>query len=270
MALAKLTVADLQAMKREGRKITEALVFDTTMTRVFERAGVEILLVGDSYTGYLLGEPSDEASVEGMILFARGVARAAERALVTVDLPGPVCEAGADEVLKATRRFKQETSAELAKIDVPSRDDDLIDELRAVVEGGMAVDVRVRFRADRARIQGLTAEHDQVMRLAHAAEDAGASLIELYEATPELYRDAAKSLRVPVLGGRWVTQDADGKIFIYPNLVGYRPDSIDKTDGHSVARFIYDAVAPLLSEVHTGKWEAADKSLHADRRDFPA
>jgi 3-methyl-2-oxobutanoate hydroxymethyltransferase len=265
--LAKLTVADLQQMKREGRKIAEALVFDTTMTRVFERAGAEVLLVGDSYTGYLLG--GGEASVEGMILFAGAVVRAAERALVTVDLPGPVCEAGADEVLKTTRRFKQETGADLAKIDIPSTDDGLIDELQAVLEGGLAADVRVRFRPERARDQGIAAEHDQVMKLAHAAEDAGASLIELYEATPELYRDAARSLRVPVLGGRWVTQDADGKIFIYPNLVGYRPDAVDRTDGPSAARFIYDLVEPFLSEVHAGKWEAADQTLHAQNRAFP-
>ena len=259
--MARLTVADLQQMKGEGRKIAEVLVFDTTMTRIFERAGAEVLLVGDSYTGYLLGGKADDASVDGMILFARAVAGAAERALVTVDLPGPVCEAGSDEVLKTTRRFKQETGADLAKIDIPSGDDRLIDELRAVLEGGLAADVRVRFRPERARSQGIAAEHDQVMKLAHAAEDAGASIIELYEATPELYRDAATSLRIPVLGGRWVTQDADGKIFIYPNLVGYRPDAIDRTDGPSAARFV--------SEVHAGKWEAADQTLHAQNRAFP-
>ena len=71
--MAKLTVADLLQMKRNRQKITEALVFDVTMTRIFERAGADVLLVGDSYTSYLLGGSADDATVEGMILFAKAI-----------------------------------------------------------------------------------------------------------------------------------------------------------------------------------------------------
>jgi hypothetical protein len=173
-------------------------------------------------------------------------------------------------VRKAAERFKREAGADLAKIDIPSSDDGLIDEARAVIEAGLAADVRVRFRRDRATVHGVAAEHDRVMKLALAAEDAGASLIEIYEGTPELYRDASKALRVPALGGRWSTSDADGKIFVYPNLVGYRADLIDSADGRSAARFIYDIIGPAVAEVRAGQWETADKSLYPENRSFPA
>lgn len=268
--MAKLTVADLTQMKRDGKKIVEALVFDVPMTKIFERAGADVLLVGDSYVSYLLGGKTDDASTDEMLMFAKAVVRAAERAVVTVDVPGPICEAGAAEVLKTAQRYKQEAGADLAKIDIPSRDDGLIEETHAVTEAGLAADVRVRFRPGLASAQGVAAEHDRVMKLAQKVEDAGASLIEIYEGTPELYEQASKELRVPVLGGRWSTQEAGGKIFVYPNLVGYRPDLIDNTDSPSAARFIYDIVRPAVAEVHSGRWDCADKSLHAGNRSFPA
>ena len=266
--MAKLTVADLVQMKQQGKKITEALVFDVTMTRIFEQAGADVLLVGDSYVSYLLGGSTDDASVEGMLLFATAVVRAALRAVITVDIPGPVCEAGPAAVASAAQRYKQEAGADLAKIDIPSADDQLIEETRAVVRAGLGADVRVRFRPDRAKTWGLAAEHEHVMGLVKAAQDAGASLIEIYEGTPELYEQASHSLSIPVLGGRWSTADADGKIFVYPNLVGYRADLVE-TAG-STAKFIYDQVAPYLSEVHSGAWETADKALYPQNRSFPA
>jgi 3-methyl-2-oxobutanoate hydroxymethyltransferase len=266
--MAKRSVNELQRMKREGQKITEALVFDVTMTKIFERAGADILLVGDSYTNYLLGLKADEATVDGMVLFARGVAAAAERALVTVDLPSSVCEAGPKQVLNAARRYREETKADFAKIDIPSGDDLLVDETRAVVEAGLAADVRVRFRTDRAQANGVKSEHERVVKLAYAVTEAGASLIELYFGTPELYAEVSKALPVPVMGGRWSTGDADGKIFVYPNLIGYRPGDLEAPE-RTIAGSILEIVNPFLDEVRRGSWEATDNAMYPENRRFP-
>jgi hypothetical protein len=123
------------------------------------------------------------------------------------------------------------------------------------MESGLGGYCRVRYRPERAKADGAAAEHEHVMKLAHAVQEAGVSLIDLYQGTPEIYRDVAKSLRIPVIGGQWSTSESDGKIFIYPNFVGYRPDTIDRTDGRSASRFIYDLLKPALDQVHAGAWQ---------------
>lgn len=253
--MARLTVADLQQMKRDGKKIAAAVIYDVPMLRIFERAGVDVLSIGDSFASYLLGGSMDDVSVDDILLFAKAVIRKAERAVMSVDVPITVCAAGPAEVLKAARRFKDEAGPDLAKIDIPSGPERLIDEIHAVIESGLAGYCRIRYRPDRAKADGAEAEHDHVMKLAHAVQDAGASLIDLYQGTPDVYRDVTKSLHIPVIGGQWSTKDADGKIFIYPNFVGYRPDTIDNTDGRSTSRFMYDLLKPALDEVHAAAWQ---------------
>jgi 3-methyl-2-oxobutanoate hydroxymethyltransferase len=253
--LARLTVSDLQQMKRDGKKLAAAVIYDVPMLRIFERAGVDVLSIGDSFAHYLLDGSMDDVTVNDILLFAKAVIRKAERAVMSIDVPIAVCVQGPAEVLKAARRFKDEAGPDLAKIDIPSGPEGLVDEVKAVIEAGLGGYCRVRYRPDRANADGVQAEHDHVMRVAHAVQDAGASLIDLYQATPDVYRDVAKELHIPVIGGQWSTRDSDGKIFIYPNFVGYRPDTIDNTDGRSASRFIYDLLKPALDEVHAAAWQ---------------
>lgn len=247
-----MTVADLQQMKRDGKKIAAAVVYDTTMTRVFERAGVHFLSVGDSFAGYLLGAKMDDVSVDEMLPFAHAVMRTAERAVISVDVPIGVCSAGASEVGKAAKRFKDEIGPDMAKLYIPSGPEGLVDQVHAVIDAGLAAYCRVQYPTEGGNIQGSPDRDEHVLKWAHALEDAGASMIDLYMGTPEIYGKVARSLRIPVIGGQWATKEGDGKIFIYPNLVGYRPDTVDKPG--TAAKFIYDIVQPELAKVHAGNW----------------
>jgi len=253
--VSRLTIADLQEMKRNGKKLAAAVIYDVPMLRIFERAGVDVLSIGDSFAQYLLDGSMDDVSVDDILLFAKAVIRKAERAVMSIDVPIAVCADGPAAVLKAARRFREEAGPDLAKIDIPSGPEMLIDEVKAVMEAGLGGYCRVRYRPERAKSDGVAAEHEHVMKLARAVQEAGASLIDLYQGTPEIYRDVAKDLHIPVIGGQWSTKDSDGKIFIYPNFVGYRPDTIDRTDGRSASRFIYDLLKPALDEVHAGAWQ---------------
>ncbi len=202
--MARMTVADLQRMKGDGKKIAAAVVYDTTMTRVFERAGVHFLSVGDSFAGYLLGAPMDEVTLEEMLPFAHAVMRTAEHAVISVDVPIGVCLSGAREVARAAKHFKGEIAPDMAKLYIPSGPEGLVDEVKAVLDAGLAAYCRVQYPTD------------------------------------------------PVIGGQWATKEADGKIFIYPNLTGYRPDSVDKPG--TAARFMFDIVQPALAQIHAGDW----------------
>jgi len=250
--MARMTVADLQRMKGDGKKIAAAVVYDTTMTRVFERAGVHFLSVGDSFAGYLLGAPMDEVTLEEMLPFAHAVMRTAEHAVISVDVPIGVCLSGAREVARAVKHFKDEIGPDMAKLYIPSGPEGLVDEVKAVLDAGLAAYCRVQYPTDHGKIEGSPERDEHVLKWAHAVENAGASMIDLYMGTPEIYGKVAKSLRIPVIGGQWATKEADGKIFIYPNLTGYRPDSVDKPG--TAARFMFDIVQPALAQIHAGDW----------------
>jgi 3-methyl-2-oxobutanoate hydroxymethyltransferase len=244
-------------MKEAGKKIAAAVLYDVTMLRVFERAGVDVVSIGDSFGSYLLGGSLSDVSVDDILLFAKAVIRKAERPVLSVDVPIAVCAHGPEAVLQAARRIKDEAGPDMAKIDIPSGPERLIEEVQAVQAAGLAAYCRLRYRPERARLDGHATESERVLRLGRQLQDAGVVLIDLYQATPDVYRDVASALRIPVVGGQWSTSDADGKIFIYPNFVGYRPDTIDNTDGRSASRFMYELLKPALDEVHAGAWHAA-------------
>jgi 3-methyl-2-oxobutanoate hydroxymethyltransferase len=249
-----MTVADLQQMKRDGKKIAAAVVYDTTMTRVFERAGVDFLSVGDSFASYLLGAEMDDVSVDEMLPFARAVMRTAERAVISIDVPIGVCETDAAAVGKAAKRYKDEIGPDMAKLYIPSGPERLVDQVHAVIDAGLAAYCRIPYPTEGGGIQGSPERDEHVMKWAHAVEDAGASMIDLYMGTPEIFGQVAKSVSIPVIGGQCSTDASDGKIFIYPNMLGYRPDKVDDTSGRSTAKFMLDMVQPALAEVHSGKW----------------
>ena len=107
--MAHMTAADLQQMKADGKKIAAAVVYEFQMTKICERAGVDLLSVGDSLGRNVLGHDHvDECTVDDMIPFARAVVRARDRAVVSVDLPTTPSRGGPKEVGAAARRFKQE------------------------------------------------------------------------------------------------------------------------------------------------------------------
>jgi len=253
----RLSIADLQQMKRDGKKIAAAVVYEYQMTKICERAGVDLLSVGDSLGRNVLGQADvDECTVDDMVPFARAVVRARERAIVSVDMPTTPSRGGPTEVAKAARRFKEEAGVDMTKIDIRTREEELFDEVHAVIEAGLAVYPQIGFptQGRNAGIQGGTAVRDHVMKWAHAIQDAGAALIDLTNVPPEIYAEVCKSLRVPVIGGQ-APPEADGKIQVAVSGVGYFAATIDRTDGRpNAAKYIYDVMKGLLDDIHAGKW----------------
>ena len=253
--MARLTVADLQQMKVDGKKIAAGVVYEAQMTRMFERAGVDLLSVGDSLSRVFLGyQDPDDYTVEEMLVFGGAVARAAERAVVNVDLPNRVSNGGPKEVERVARLIK-EIGADMTKVDIRTREEELIDEVHAVVEAGLAAYPQIGFDfVAGGEMHGSPAEHDHVLKWASAVEAAGASMIDLTMVSPEIYADTCKSVRVPVIGGQ-TGPEADGKIYVSYSLVGYQTQTLDRTDGPpSAARFMYDIIQQAVDGIHAGEW----------------
>ena len=114
----KVTIPALQQMKRDGRKIVGVVTWDYQIAKLIDRAGVEIISVGDTVGINLWGQASPlEVTMDQMVLVCQAVRRGTERALVSVDFPfGPLQE-GVDSAVRAAIRLVKEAGADMIKLD---------------------------------------------------------------------------------------------------------------------------------------------------------
>ena len=113
-----VTIPALQQMKRDGRKIVGVVVYDYQMAQIVDRAGVDIVSVGDSVGINLWAQQSElEVTLEQMILAGRAVRRGVKRALVSCDFPYGPLQAGTEAAVGAAIRIVNETGADMVKLD---------------------------------------------------------------------------------------------------------------------------------------------------------
>src|SRR6266446_4306758 len=169
-----VTVAALQKMKRDGRKIVGVVAWDYQIAQIAERAGVEIVSVGDSVGMNLWGQPTEtEVTLEELLVVCKAVRRGVKRALVSCDIPfGPVQE-GKDAAVSAAVR--------LAKEGVP-------DMVRAIVRAGIPV-----F----AEFHGTGISAEKLVEEAQRLEDAGASLLDFRHSGPQAGPTVVRAVRIP-------------------------------------------------------------------------
>src|SRR5690242_16526778 len=110
----KMTVATLARMKREGRKIVGIVLYDFPTAQIADRAGVDMVSVGDSIGATLWGQPTEsEVTIEELLVACKAVRRGAKRALVSCDVPqGPV-SAGIKAAVAAALRLAKEGGADM-------------------------------------------------------------------------------------------------------------------------------------------------------------
>src|SRR6266545_4566808 len=228
----KLTPKDLQQMKAQGKKIAAAVVYDATMTEICERAGVDLPSVGDSVGRTYLGQDEpDDYTVEEMMAFARAVGRTARRAVVSVDMPTLTCKHGPKEVGEASRRLKNEARVDMTKVDIRTQEEELFDDVKAVLDAGLGAYPQIGFPTfgGSTGIRSDPASREHVLKWAKKLEEAGASIIDLTNVTPEIYTDVVKSVRIPVIGGQ-TGPEADGRIYVMGSVTGYRAEDYEKPD----------------------------------------
>src|SRR3989442_8776162 len=132
-----VTIPALQQMKRAGQKIVGVVAWDFQIAQIVDRAGVDIVSVGDTVGTNLWGHPNPLAvTMEEMIVVCKAVRRGVKRAIVSCDVPfGPVQE-GADSALRAAIRLVKEAGADMIKLDGAA---DFPEAARAIARAGIPV-----------------------------------------------------------------------------------------------------------------------------------
>src|SRR5581483_3379180 len=130
----KVTIPALQQMKRAGKKIVCVVAWDYQIAQIADRAGVEMVSIGDSVGMNLWGQPSEaEITLDEILIVCKAVRRGVKHALVTCDVPASAVQAGTDATVRAAQRLAKEGGADMVKINgVP-------EVVRAVVRAGVPV-----------------------------------------------------------------------------------------------------------------------------------
>jgi 3-methyl-2-oxobutanoate hydroxymethyltransferase len=227
-----VTLAALQQMKRDGRKIAAVVAYDYQIAQIVDRAGVDVVSVGDSVGVNLWGHDSQrEVTLDQMTLVCRAVRRGVTRALVSCDLPAGPIEQGPGAALDAAKRLIEEGGADLIKLDGASS---CPDALAAIVGAGIPVWAQFGIAPHTADggLKHSAAAIDantiaERLREARLLEDGGAVMLDFTNSGPVAGPEVVRAARIPVLGGLGGGPWLDGRIRSVVAAIGYAASALE-------------------------------------------
>ena len=221
----------LQQAKDNGERFAMLTAYDQYMAEIFDEAGIEVLLVGDSASNNVFGnETSLPVTVDELLPLCRAVARSAQRALVVGDLPFGSYEVSPQQAVATGIRFLKEGLAHAVKIEGGSF---YANSVRSMVEAGIPVMAHIGFtpQSEHAlggyRVQGRGDDGQRLIDDAVALAEAGAFciLMEMVPAATAAAVDAAIS--VPTIG-IGAGNSTTGQVLVWQDMVGLRRGKMPK------------------------------------------
>lgn len=260
---ARITTLRLLQMKQRGEKISMLTAYDYTLARLLDQSGVDVLLVGDSLGMVVQGRPTTiPVTLSQMIYHGEMVARAAERAMVVVDLPFPHGQLGVRETLKVSARVMKKTGCQAVKLEGGAEQADTI---RALVDAGIPVIAHVGLRPQSVHALGgyrVQRDAERLMKDATAAESAGAFCV-LMECVPRaLAAEVTGALKVPTIG-IGAGPECDGQVLVTHDMLGLSVDRVPKfvRAQADLAGLIKEAVQQHNVAVRDGAFPASSESF---------
>lgn|SRR5450759_4370607 len=262
MMQGKVTIPALQQMKRDGRKIVAVVAYDYQMALIADRAGVDMLSVGDSVGINLWGHRTElEVTLDQMILACRAVRRGAERALVSCDFPfGPLQE-GPESAVRAAISLVKEGGADIVKLDGASA---FPEGVRAITRAGIPVWAQFGITPHTALQYGgmanagpelATQMKDRLMEEARLLEASGASLLDFTNSGPVAGAEVTQAISIPVIGGLGGGPWLDGRVRSAFAAIGYLASALDDHVERyaNVAQITLDAFRTLADDVRAAR-----------------
>ena len=220
----KLPLPELAEMKRRGDKISVVTAYDAPGGLLADRAGVELILVGDTAAMVMLGHESTvPVTLDEMLFLTRAVTRAARRPLVVGDLPFGTYEVSDEQAFGSAIRMVKEGGADVVKLEGAGR---MVSRVQAIAESNIGVMAHIGLTPQSAtklggfRAQGRTAEAAvKLFRDAHALQEAGCFALVLEAVPAPVAARISASLEIPTIGiGAGAA--CDGQVLVWHDLLG--------------------------------------------------
>jgi len=258
-----VTVPKLVAMKAAGEKITMLTAYDFPTARLVDEAGIDVILVGDSLGTVVQGRANTlPVTLDEVLYHAEMVARAAQRALVVVDMPFPTFHLGKYKAIENAARVLKETLGRAVKIEGGAAQAEVIEGL---VSAGIPVMAHTGLRPQTIhQLGGYRVERDreQLLADAQAVQEAGAFAVVLECVPAKLAAEVTASITIPTIG-IGAGPGCDGQVLVLHDLLGLTPGRVPR---HvkvyaELGETIRDAVGRYREDVRSGAFPTTKQAF---------
>jgi 3-methyl-2-oxobutanoate hydroxymethyltransferase len=260
----RVTVRDIAAAKARGEKWPMLTAYDALTARVFDDAGIPVLLVGDSAGMVVFGHDSTiPVTVDDLIPLTAAVVRGTRRAMVVADLPFGSYQTSPEAALGAATRFLKEAGAHAVKLEGGQR---VVRQVEELVAAGIPVMAHLGLTPQSVnvfggyRVQGRGEDGDRLLHDAKALEAAGAFSLVLEAIPADLAAKVTAAMSIPTIG-IGAGPDCDAQVLVWQDMAGLTPRTAKFVKRYAdVAGVLSDAARSFAEEVVSGQFPDAEHS----------
>lgn len=263
-AVKSLNINSFRKMKENNEKITCLTAYDYTSAKILDRAGIDLILVGDSLGMVMNGYSSTiPVTLDEVIYHTKAVKRGTERAFVVSDMPYGSCNINIDDTMRNIIRIAKETEVQAVKIEGGKEAAPLI---KKIIENGMAVMGHIGLKpqsintAGGYKIYGKNGA-DDLIEDAAALEEAGVFSLIIEGVTAESAAKITKSVNIPTIG-IGAGAGCDGQILVYHDVFGifndFKPKFVKRYA--NLAEEIERAAKEYINDVKSGVFPSNEHS----------
>ena len=220
----RITTNTLSEMKISGEKIAMLTAYDFTLAGIIDKAGIDVILVGDSASNVMAGhETTLPITLEQIIYHASSVIRAVKRALVVVDLPFGTYQSDSKEALRSAIKIMKESGAHAVKLEGGSQ---VIESIERILQAGIPVMGHLgltpqsiyKFGTYNVRAKEKK-EANELIKDAKKLEEIGCFAIVLEKIPATLASEISRSIKIPVIG-IGAGKNVDGQVLVLHDFLG--------------------------------------------------
>ena len=264
----RITIRDLQAATDRGERWPMLTAYDFSTARVFDEAGIPVLLVGDSAANVVYGyDTTVPVTIDELLPLVRGVVRGASRALVVGDLPFGSYQASPQQALETAARFMKEGGCQAVKIEGGRR---MVPQVEALVGAGVPVMAHIGLTPQSVhalggyRVQGRGDEAaHRLMQAAKALQHAGAFAVVLEVVPSEIAAEVTRALHIPTIG-IGAGPGCDAQVLVWQDMAGLRTGKPAKfvKEYAQVGEVLRDAATRFGDDVRGGAYPGPEHEYH--------
>jgi len=260
----RVTVRDIAAAKARGEKWPMLTAYDALTARVFDDAGIPVLLVGDSAGMVVFGHDSTiPVTVDDLIPLTAAVVRGTRRAMVVADLPFGSYQTSPGAALEAATRFLKEAGAHAVKLEGGQR---VVRQVEELVAAGIPVMAHLGLTPQSVnvfggyRVQGRGEDGDRLLHDAKALQAAGAFSLVLEAIPADLAAKVTAAISIPTIG-IGAGPHCDAQVLVWQDMAGLTPRTAKFVKRYAdVAGVLSDAARSFAEDVVTGQFPDAEHS----------
>ena len=220
----RVTTHQLHAMKKAGEKISMLTAYDYSMAKIIDAAGIDVILVGDSASNVMAGnETTLPITLDHMIYHATSVVKAAERALIVVDIPFGSYQGNSEEALRSAIRIMKESGAHAVKMEGGIEIKESVERILSAgvpVMGHLGLTPQSIYKFGTYSVRAKEEEEaNKLIEDAIALEAFGCFAIVIEKVPAKLTKMVSAKLTIPIIG-IGAGQYADGQVLVMHDMLG--------------------------------------------------